>query len=220
MRASGHTAVMAGRVEPPDSLDYFPTPPWATRALCECVLTDLDWYGVSAWEPAAGEGHMSDVLIEYFAYVGSSDVHAYRESTPVGSFTGEGPDVAQWLGTRQPAWVITNPPFNLAIEFAERGLREASTGVALLLRSVWMESKERYERLFRDNPPTTVAVFSERVPMTKGRWDPDASTATSYAWFVWRQWQREKRETKLVWIPPGQRKALTKPEDRERFALG
>jgi len=28
--ATGHTAVMAQRRKPPDSLDYFPTPPWAT----------------------------------------------------------------------------------------------------------------------------------------------------------------------------------------------
>jgi hypothetical protein len=32
---SGSTSVMARRVEPPDSLDFFPAPPWATRALCE-----------------------------------------------------------------------------------------------------------------------------------------------------------------------------------------
>jgi hypothetical protein len=34
----GFTAVMAQRREPPDSLDYFPTPPWATRALFRHVL--------------------------------------------------------------------------------------------------------------------------------------------------------------------------------------
>lgn len=32
------TAVMARRVEPADSLDFFPTPPWATRAFCEHVM--------------------------------------------------------------------------------------------------------------------------------------------------------------------------------------
>lgn len=34
----GSSAVMARRIEPPDSLDWFPTPPWATRALLELVL--------------------------------------------------------------------------------------------------------------------------------------------------------------------------------------
>lgn len=37
------TAVMQRRVEAPDSLDFFPTPPWATRALCEHVLIGHGW---------------------------------------------------------------------------------------------------------------------------------------------------------------------------------
>jgi hypothetical protein len=51
-------------------------------------------------------------------------------------------------------------------------------------RSVWAEGRDRYERLFSKKPPTMIAQFVERVPMTKGRWDPEADTATSYAWFV------------------------------------
>ncbi len=31
------SAVMQQRSEPHDSLDDFPTPPWATRALCEYI---------------------------------------------------------------------------------------------------------------------------------------------------------------------------------------
>jgi hypothetical protein len=38
LTARGFTAVMAQRREPPDALDYFPTPPWATRALFRHVL--------------------------------------------------------------------------------------------------------------------------------------------------------------------------------------
>ena len=37
MQNTSH-AVMAQRVEPKDSADDFPTPPWATRALVEHVL--------------------------------------------------------------------------------------------------------------------------------------------------------------------------------------
>ena len=39
MQNTSH-AVMAQRIEPHDSLDYSPTPPWATRALCEQVKFD------------------------------------------------------------------------------------------------------------------------------------------------------------------------------------
>ena len=53
----------------------------------------------------------------------------------------------------------------------------------MLVRTQWIEGVERYEKLFRDRPPAIHAPFVERVPMVKGRWDPDATTATSYAWF-------------------------------------
>ena len=52
--------------------------------------------------------------------------------------------------------------------------------------------------------------------MVKGRWNPDASSATAYAWFVWRT--PATGETRFMWIPPGQRGALTKQTDRARFA--
>ena len=38
MRARGGTAVMAARTSVIDALDYFPTPPWASRALVADVL--------------------------------------------------------------------------------------------------------------------------------------------------------------------------------------
>jgi hypothetical protein len=48
-------AVMAQRFEALDSLDDFPTPPWATRALCEKLIrAGHDLASMSAWSrPAA-----------------------------------------------------------------------------------------------------------------------------------------------------------------------
>ena len=40
MSQNRSSAVMAQRKEPPDSLDFFPTPPWATRALCERLASE------------------------------------------------------------------------------------------------------------------------------------------------------------------------------------
>jgi hypothetical protein len=215
----GHTAVMAQRVEPPDSLDFFPTPPWATRALMECMISK----GHSArlaretcWEPACGEGHMAEVLKEYFATVYASDVHDYGRGYRVGSFIGDGIDVLHMPYDAAPDWTITNPPFNLAVEFAKKAVNTSRRGAGLLLRSNWMEGGERYREVFNGMPPTTVAIFAERVPMAKGRWDPDGSTATSYAWFVWEH--RIGGGTRLMWIPPGQRQRLERPDDRRRFA--
>lgn len=220
----GHTAVMANRAEPPDSLDLFPTPPWATRALCEHVISPEDMRRLIVWEPAAGMGHMSGPLAEYFAAVAVSDVFDYGLGHQIGSFVGEGADVIQG---QTADWIITNPPFKLADDFAERAVEIATRGVALLVRSVWAEGGDRYRRLFSVRPPTIIAQFVERVPMTKGRWDPTATTATSYAWFVWAkkaclvgdQLPGEMlRGTRFVWIPPGCRKRLTKADDAARFA--
>lgn len=211
MKASG--AVMAQRSEPPDSLDFFPTPPWATRALCEIVLRGFNLGTV--WEPACGEGHMAEVLREYATRVFASDVFNYgKGQSAIGSFVGVGPDVVQ--PPHPVTWIITNPPFNLAGEFLERARTEAR-GVAMLVRTAWLEGGERYDRIFSKHPPNLVAVFSERVPMVKGRWNPRASTATSYAWCVWKPGSFAEG-TRLMWIPPGQRQRLTLPTDFERFA--
>lgn len=219
---------MASRHEPPDSLDFFPTPPWATRALFAHVIGDLAGTpGRTCWEPAAGEGHMAAVLGEYFAEVYRSDVHDYGGHNAVGSFVGEGPDVVACPVPR-PDWIITNPPFNLAVAFVERALSDAGEGVAVLVRTSWLEGAERYDRLFRDSPPAIVAPFVERVPMVKGRWDPEASTATSYAWIVWRRCALLPGQSRpswakggptLIWIPPGCRQRLEHADDRRRFTI-
>lgn len=208
-------AVMASRSEPPSSLDFFPTPPWATRALFEHVLAGIPVSALSCWEPAAGRGHMADVLAEYFGQVHATDVFDYGRGYDVGSFIGSGVDVATC--PFRPQFIITNPPFNAAEEFVHRALGEALIGVAMLVRTAWLESRGRYEALFAKTPPAEVALFVERVPMVKGRWDPDASTATSYAWVIWFT-PKTATSTKLTWIPPGCRDALTKHDDRRRFA--
>lgn len=215
MKPAGSYAVMAQRTEAPDSLDFFPTPPWATRALVECVLRNLGigLENATVWEPACGAGHMSRVLQEYAAKVIASDVHDYGIGAEIGSFVGIGPDV---ITSRHAQWIITNPPFNLAEQFLERARTEAQ-GVAMLVRTAWLEGGERYRTIFAKHPPSVVALFSERVPMVKGRWDPKASTATSYCWCIWHRGALAPGP-RLMWIPPGQRQRLTDFRDVERFA--
>jgi hypothetical protein len=211
----GFTAVMAQRREPPDALDYFPTPPWATRALFCHVLPVLGIDAVDrvfgrVWEPACGEGHMASVIAEFTrSQVVASDIYSYGYGTAPHDFLHDDP-------LAEADWIITNPPFSSACEFTLRALDLATTGVAMLVRTQWIEGSGRYEKLFRDRPPTLFAPFVERVPMVKGRWDPDASTATAYAWFVW--WKGASGPSRIIWVPPGCRIALARTEDRHRFA--
>jgi hypothetical protein len=71
--------------------------------------------------------------------------------------------------------IIANPPFRLAEQFASAAIKRARSLVALLVRTGFLESTGRYNRLFRPNAPSAVLQFTERVPMVKGRCDPKAS---------------------------------------------
>ena len=97
-------------------LDYFPTPPWATRALCEENIRN----GI---EPACGEGHMVRPLTEYFNRV-------------IFEWNGE---VMDYLKTMSSDWVITNPPFNLASDFIHNA-RNLQLVLLFFLRSAFIES--------------------------------------------------------------------------------
>lgn len=199
-------AVMAQRSEPHDSLDDFPTPPWAVRAFMEMV-SDIIPPESTVWEPAANRGYMARALLDYVQDVFVSDIHNYGAGFDVYDFLMPGDPL--WV----PDWVITNPPFRLAQQFVERGLQVADRGVAVLVRSVWAEGAGRFADLFSQRPPSRILQYVERVPMVKGRYDPKASTATSYAWFVWEHGFTSGR-TQFTWIPPS-RKRLERAGDVE-----
>jgi len=94
----------------------------------------------------------------------------------------------------------------------------------MFVRAAFTEGEERWEKLYRDNPPTIVAYFTERVILHKGilrdpnrkYWDPDAidkktgqrgawkrpSSATAYIWLVWIKGEQRQPP---IWIPPCRR---------------
>lgn len=198
-------AVMAQRIEPPDSLDDFPSPPWAARALCEHVLGGQDalWRD-TCWEPAANRGFMARGLANYFAEVWESDIERYGRAIPRHDFLFGGIP-----SQRQADWIISNPPFRLAAAFISQGIQQARLGTAMLVRTQFLEGVGRFNNLFFPRPPTTIAQFAERVPMVKGRCDPKASTATAYCWLVW---EKGATGTAFMWIPPC-RSQLERPGD-------
>jgi hypothetical protein len=146
---------------------------------------------------------MAKVLKEYFRSVWSSDAYHY----------GYG-KVRDFVGEPYPEnsfdWVVTNPPFRLAEDFVRLSLPVARKGVAILARTVFLESVGRYQGIFRVAPPTKFAQFVERVPMVRGRLDIKATTATGYAWLVWEKATGDI--PRLMWVPPC-RKSLERAGD-------
>lgn len=230
----GGRATRASRVEPSDSLDFFPTPPWATRALLLDVLGDemVDFPAQSAWEPACGEGHISGVLEERFGTVVATDVHDYSDGErhppgwrgcedfidPIDAAELDA-DLAELGDDAAVDWIITNPPFSgdtdRALAFALRALKLARRGVALFVRTQWLEGIARYNQLFSAHPPTVIAQFAERVSLFRGTWDPKGSKPDQYCWVVWIK--DDLSPTGFEWIPPGRAAKFTREGDIERF---
>ncbi|WP_327195939.1 hypothetical protein [Novosphingobium capsulatum] len=218
------TAVMARRIEPPDSLDYFPTQPWCTRALCEFLMREGEPLEIQrGWDPCCGENHMVAPMREYFAQVYATDVFRYGDYHGIYDFLDEHAP----LPVHSPDWIFLNPPFNVGTRFIERAQQIARRGVAVIARTAFDEGADRYERLFvPDRAPTWQIAFSERVVMLKGRliragapdpFNPDengqprrASSATAYSAFIWRPGQHDTRKR---WIGPGTRIRLERDAD-------
>jgi hypothetical protein len=198
MTQNTSSAVMQQRTEAHDSLDDFPTPPWATRALCEMLTIRIEGFPVfNCREPAANRGHMVKPLNEHFTDVYASDIHDY----------GVGFQVKDYLfGPCEPIdWTISNPPFRLAEQFIIKAIGESTEGVAMIVRSAFLEGQGRFKTLFNVHRPSHVFQFTERVVMHKGRLlDPNKvyefkdkktgktvlkkpTTATAYCWVVWRK---------------------------------
>jgi hypothetical protein len=218
MSQNRSSAVMQQRSEPHDSLDDFPTPPWATRALCEWLVEEgHDLRMMDCREPAANRGHMVAPLREYFGHVMASDVHDY------GAGFAERDYLFGPLGhLSRTDWTITNPPFRLAEQFIERALSLSRIGVAMIVRSAFLEGVGRFDRLFCEHQPAHILQFAERVVMHKGRLAPEGSTATAYCWIIWNTrspgpGRMARPSARLSWLAPC-RKLLERASDYEAAA--
>ena len=198
--------------------DYYPTPPWATRALVR--ILSLNFYLGHVWEPACGGGHMAEVLAESFKSVLATDLYDH-------GYAGRDGDLIDFLSPEAARldpvdWVITNPPFKLADEFVRVGLERAREGVAVLCRLQFLEGVKRSGLHFGGNEVgqglTMLAPFCERVAMLRGRYDPGASTNMAYAWFIYTKSRAGQRRAPVILpILPGARTQCTRPYDAIKF---
>lgn len=218
----GSTAVMARRIEPPDSLDYFPTPGWGTRAIIEKLIgcRVISSNDTDVIDPCCGSGHMARPLNEYFDNVHAADVFNYGY--------GLKEDFLDPAIGRRADWYFLNPPFKAGPAFVLKALERARHGVAALVRTSFLEGGDRYETIYQNTPPTGFFQFSERLIMAKGICrNPDLrywhinpktgqgewrmpSTATAYCWMFWH---RGSERMPPDWIEPGTRRRLQKLED-------
>jgi len=159
--------------------DFYATPRIATEK-----LLGQERFSNSVWECACGMGHISTILEEYGYKVFNSDI-VDRIGNPVKDFLQENelpsPDCD----------ILTNPPYRYAQGFVEKALSLLRDGgkCAFLLRLQFLEGMKR-RKLYNENPPKTVYVFSKRIMCcSNGDFErfEKTSSAIAYAWFVWEK---------------------------------
>jgi hypothetical protein len=159
--------------------DFYATDPKAIELLLKLESFE------NVWEPACGQGHLSEVLKKNNIHGRSSDLIDRKYSDEILDFLAID-NLEQWNGD-----IITNPPFKYAMQFVEKSLSLIPEGrkVAMFLRVQFLESKER-KQFFKNYPVKTVYIASGRIQCAmNGDFEKlgKTSSAACYCWFIWEK---------------------------------
>jgi hypothetical protein len=176
--------------------DLYETPPEAVYALLK-----VEPLPHVIWEPACGPGSIVKVLRGAGHRVFASDLVNYG--------CPDSDSGVDFLMESSPPYgveaVVTNPPYKLAGEFVSHALELGIRQVAMLLRIQFIES-ERRSSILDTGIFARFYPFSNRLPMMhRHGWDgPKATSAMSFAWFVWDAKHRGRPEVERISWEPAQ----------------
>lgn len=195
-----------------EAFDYYATSSYEVTNILEVL--DLDLIDYSVLEPCAGGGHMVKGILDYINNQGydidslaifATDVK--QRSIIDNNIKIETGEQYDFLSDNYPYnkadYVIMNPPYATIEPFVIRGLEIARKGLLVLGRLQFLEGKNRYENILKDNPPTDVYVYIDRIKCGKnGDFTNTEASAQAYAWFYFNKTKMIYRpyRTELHWI--------------------
>lgn len=154
--------------------DFYETPAECTEALIDYLGADrLRLYG-SVWEPACGDGAMTDVFSRHGIPWDGGDIRKTKITLGGTDF------LEQHKAPEGTGYIITNPPFSLAYEFIEHA-RAFGIPFAMILKSSFWNVKKN-KRLFEETRPSTVLPFTWRPAMAPER---GRSPTMEFMWTLW-----------------------------------
>lgn len=170
--------------------DLYTTNPIAITLLHNKGYLD---FNSNYWECACGKGDLSEELTRLGYNVVSTDLfdYGYEKSR-------YGIDFLKCRGEFKGD-IITNPPFKQLTEFILKGLELTQRKLFIFSRLQTLESINRYEKIFKVNPPSFVCPFVKRVPCYKGGDKSKGSSVTPYAWYIWDK-EDESNQTLVDWL--------------------
>ena len=172
--------------------DFYATP---TKEV-ENILKHEELKGV-VLEPCCGMGHMCEGIINsgFKGQIISTDLinRGYGEWGL--DFLNEDYPYTENIGT-----VIINPPFKHIEQFVNKSLEIAKDKVILFARNQFTEGQSRYENIFKNNPPTRIYQYVDRVACAKdGDFNKTLSSNMAFGWFVWDK-NTSNKDTIFKWI--------------------
>lgn len=187
-------------------LDYYSTP---TNEVLNILNTlNIDFSNQSILEPCIGGGHMAEGINEYLIARDCSNVELIGSDIQDRGYKndnwqlGYGKDYdffSDEYPNSKADWIIMNPPFSVIEPFMIRSLEIAEKGVIMLARLQILEGSGRYENILKNNPPTDVYVYVDRIQCWKNGIKPTGTSAQAYAWVVWDN-EQKGNGTQLHWI--------------------
>lgn len=186
-----------------EDMDFYQTPDFATKTLLHHLL-----FPETIWEPMAGNGAISKILVKNGFNVISTDIveRKFKLNATLDYFDSE-----TFLTQLPDAFsIITNPPYEFANEFLKYTLtkiRPLQCCVFLPVR--YLEGQQRYNEIYSQFRPSKVLMYVKRLGCYKQA-DVEAGVVTergvgsavAYMWLCFDrdQWLDPNTKTMLEWI--------------------
>lgn len=186
--------------------DYYATDPHFINHLLEKEpwLKNPD---LKILEPSAGEG----VLVDRFYELTGNKMDAYDLIARRDDIIERDYFTADFSNKYDV--ILTNPPYlkdtaktttGLA-DYILKALKEVKVGgtVIMFLKTLHLESKVRYEKIFKNYPPSKLYVYADRISCYKNNDTTLPQGAISYSVFMWCNKKEDgsfDKDTKLDWI--------------------
>lgn len=154
------------------AFDFYPTPSWMTRSLLHFHPSISS---ARVLEPCSGDGAIVRVLEAAGCSVLTNDIDTRHPAQTHHDAT----DPKYWASLPYVEWVITNPPFNVALPILQLALSHATIGVAFLLRKTFLEPTEDRGPWLMEHPPARLIGQPRYSFRGKG------SDSVSCDWYVW-----------------------------------
>lgn len=192
-----------------DALDYYSTPSAEVTNILN--ILNLDLSNTIILEPCCGGGHIYKGIQDYITKDNYPDViiatdiaerasqYQFPHETGI-QYDFLSDDYKLPIDTHID-YIIMNPPYSTVEPFTIRALEIAEKGVLMLGRLQFLEGKNRYKNILKDNPPTDVYIYIDRIKCYKNGDETDkSSSAQAYAWFYWNFEEKNITYPRLHWI--------------------